>query len=149
MLARVNGSCLWLEIEVHRDGELWYQRYEFAKPVTSLMKRGNATQRPMSPLFTITLGALALVAPSLAQDSALQRSALIDEARMRDAFEIDRVLYDQPTDGVLWARGRSYKARFDANGRWIRQCGSSAGSRIGDDDSIARDGIDAQHGGKT
>ncbi|MDC3378988.1 ATP-binding protein [Planctomycetota bacterium] len=44
-LAKINGSCMWLEVEVHRDKELWVQRYEFAKPVTSLMKKGTTDER--------------------------------------------------------------------------------------------------------
>ena len=43
-LARVNADCAWLEVEIHRDGSLWRQRYEFAKPADMLRKRGAATR---------------------------------------------------------------------------------------------------------
>jgi DNA gyrase/topoisomerase IV subunit B len=44
-LARVNTHSLWLEVEVHRDGEVWGQRYEFATPLRTLEKRGPSTRR--------------------------------------------------------------------------------------------------------
>jgi len=44
-LARVNASALWLEVEVHRDGQLWFQRYEYARPATPLHRKGSAIRR--------------------------------------------------------------------------------------------------------
>jgi DNA gyrase/topoisomerase IV subunit B len=44
-LARVNASCLWLEVEVHKDGELWFQRHELALPGADLAKKGAAVRR--------------------------------------------------------------------------------------------------------
>ena len=45
-LALVNANCLWLEVEVHREGTLWFQRYELARPVSSPPEqRGQATRR--------------------------------------------------------------------------------------------------------
>ncbi|RMG08301.1 MAG: hypothetical protein D6731_22085 [Planctomycetota bacterium] len=42
-LARVNAACLWLELRVCRDGALWAQRFEFARPEKPLERRGAAT----------------------------------------------------------------------------------------------------------
>lgn len=44
-LARVNHGSAWVEVEVHKDGDLWFQRYELALPVGPLVRRGNATRR--------------------------------------------------------------------------------------------------------
>ena len=44
-LARVNAHCLWLEVEIHRDGTLWFQRYEFARSLAEPQRRGSATHR--------------------------------------------------------------------------------------------------------
>lgn len=44
-LARVNHGSAWVEIEVHKDGELWAQRYELALPASPLARRGAATRR--------------------------------------------------------------------------------------------------------
>ena len=38
----MNASCLWLEAEVQREGQLWFQRYEFAAPTSPLTQRGRA-----------------------------------------------------------------------------------------------------------
>lgn len=43
-LALVTTHCLWIEAEVHRDGELWFQRYEMALPTSPPAKRGTATR---------------------------------------------------------------------------------------------------------
>lgn len=43
-LARLNGACLWLEVEVQRDGGLWYQRFDYALPQAPLERRGVANQ---------------------------------------------------------------------------------------------------------
>lgn len=44
-LARVNANSTWLEVEVHSDGQLWAQRYEFALPTTPLQHKGATTRR--------------------------------------------------------------------------------------------------------
>jgi len=37
----VNALSEWLEVEIKRDGNVYYQRYERGKPVTELKKRGK------------------------------------------------------------------------------------------------------------
>ncbi len=37
----VNALAEWLEVEIRRDGNVYYQRYERGKPVTELKKRGK------------------------------------------------------------------------------------------------------------
>lgn len=44
-LARLTGACLWVDVEVHRDGELYFQRFEYARPRADLETRGVATRR--------------------------------------------------------------------------------------------------------
>ncbi len=39
----VNALSEWLEVEIRRDGGLFFQRYERGKPVTPVIKKGEAT----------------------------------------------------------------------------------------------------------
>jgi DNA gyrase/topoisomerase IV subunit B len=41
-LARATACCLWLEVEVLREGRRYRQRYEFARPTASLEDLGQA-----------------------------------------------------------------------------------------------------------
>jgi len=41
----VNALSLWLEVEVRREGKVYYQRYERGLPVTDLQVIGNTTKR--------------------------------------------------------------------------------------------------------
>jgi DNA gyrase subunit B len=54
-LARVNADCLWLEVEVHRDGVLWFQRHELAQPTVALHRKGAAT-RPQGTAISCAPG---------------------------------------------------------------------------------------------
>jgi len=60
-LSVVNALSEWLEIEVKRDGNIYFQRYERGKPVTKLEVRGKTkktgtkvTFRPDSQVFSTT-----------------------------------------------------------------------------------------------
>jgi DNA gyrase subunit B len=44
-LARLNSACLWVDVEVHRDGGLFFQRFEYARPTTDLESRGTAIRQ--------------------------------------------------------------------------------------------------------
>src|SRR5438552_2960054 len=60
---------------------------------------------------------------TVAESPALERT--LRSTTLRDHF--DHVHFDAPGDGALWARGRSYKARFDAHGAtYIPIFGSAA-----------------------
>lgn len=59
-LARVTNSCLWLDAEIHRDGELWFQRFEYGLPKIDLEHRGTAVRRGT----TITCAPVAGTAPT-------------------------------------------------------------------------------------
>lgn len=50
-LARLNANCLWLDVEVHKDGALWFQRYAFAVPEEPPRERGHAV-RPSGTTIT-------------------------------------------------------------------------------------------------
>ena len=57
----VNALSEWLEVEIKRDGNVYYQRYERGKPVTELKKRGKTkghgtrvTFRPDPEIFEET-----------------------------------------------------------------------------------------------
>ncbi len=41
----VNALSEWLEVEVYRDGKIYYQRYERGKPVTELKVKGKTRKR--------------------------------------------------------------------------------------------------------
>jgi DNA gyrase subunit B len=43
-LARINSACLWVDVEINRDGGLFFQRFEYARPATELEARGSATR---------------------------------------------------------------------------------------------------------
>ncbi len=59
-LAQITGSCLWVDVEIHRDGELWFQRFEYGQPTTELERRGSAVRRGS----TITCAPVAGQAPT-------------------------------------------------------------------------------------
>ncbi len=44
-LARLTSACLWVDVEVHRDGGLYFQRFEYAQAQGELEHRGIATRR--------------------------------------------------------------------------------------------------------
>ena len=57
----VNALSEWLELEIHRDGKVWVQRYERGEPVKPLEAIGNAkgsgtkvTFKPDAEIFEIT-----------------------------------------------------------------------------------------------
>ncbi|MBO8161496.1 MAG: DNA topoisomerase (ATP-hydrolyzing) subunit B [Thermosipho sp. (in: Bacteria)] len=57
----VNALSEWLEVEVHRDGKIYYQKYERGVPVTEVKIIGNTDKRgtivrfkPDSTVFTTT-----------------------------------------------------------------------------------------------
>lgn len=68
-LARVNACCLWIEAEIHRDGGLWRQRFEFALPAAPVELRGAATRRGTK----LTCAPLAGSAPSFEELCELVR----------------------------------------------------------------------------
>lgn len=68
-LARVNANCLWLEVEIHADGTLWTQRYEFALPAGPLDRRGRTDRRGT----TITCAPARGRAPTFDEAGALTR----------------------------------------------------------------------------
>ncbi len=41
----VNALSEWLEVKVHRDGKIYYQKYEYGKPVTTMSVIGNTDER--------------------------------------------------------------------------------------------------------
>ncbi len=41
----VNALSAWLEVEVYRDGKIWYQRFERGNPVCEVEERGNTKMR--------------------------------------------------------------------------------------------------------
>ncbi len=41
-LARLNAGCLWVEVEVEREGARWRQRYEMALPAGAVAREGAA-----------------------------------------------------------------------------------------------------------
>ena len=47
----VNALSIWCEVEVARDGEVYYQRYERGKPVTDLKKIGKRKQTGTKTTF--------------------------------------------------------------------------------------------------
>jgi DNA gyrase subunit B len=47
----VNFLSEWLELEIHRDGNVWRQRYERGLPITSIVKGEKTTQRGTSVTF--------------------------------------------------------------------------------------------------
>ncbi len=58
----VNALSAWLEVEVSRDGKIYYQRYERGDPVTKLIPKGKTDDRgttitfsPDPEIFTETL----------------------------------------------------------------------------------------------
>lgn len=56
-LARVNACSLWLEVESQRDGELFVQRYELARPTSEPRRRGAAVRRGTAITAAPALGA--------------------------------------------------------------------------------------------
>ncbi|MGE0706948.1 MAG: hypothetical protein AB7N76_02845 [Planctomycetota bacterium] len=69
-LARVNACCLWLEVEVARDGRRFRQRYEFARPIGELEELGAAAGQR---------GTVVVAAPAEGQAPSFPR--LVDLAR--------------------------------------------------------------------
>jgi len=47
----VNALSEWMEAEVWRDGNLYYQRYEFGRPITPVEKRGKTDRRGTRIVF--------------------------------------------------------------------------------------------------
>lgn len=47
-LARLTSACLWVDVEVHQDGELYSQRFEYARAHSDLEKRGASARRGTS-----------------------------------------------------------------------------------------------------
>jgi len=56
------------------------------------------------------------VAEAAPTASAARLGAPLPISLRRGAVDHDRMMYDSPGDGSLWARGASYKASFDASG---------------------------------
>jgi DNA gyrase subunit B len=50
-VSAVNALSEWLEVEVKREGKLYKQRYEFGKPVTSVITIGESTQSGTTTVF--------------------------------------------------------------------------------------------------
>lgn len=88
-LARLNASCLWLDVEIHRDGELWFQRYEFARPTAPPKQRGTAVRQGT----TISCAPARGEPPTFEQLRAMVRRLTQDtpgvkvKVRIRDARE--------------------------------------------------------------
>lgn len=89
-LARVNAHSVWLEVEVHRDGGTWTQRYDFAHPTTALEQRGPSSKRGTTIACAPALGE----APPFEALRALVREAMAREGaplqvkvRLRDLRE--------------------------------------------------------------
>ncbi len=84
----------------------------------------TATFQPSRPALFVTAGVLLLAAFAGAQDFPHPPAADTFESPATPSFDVqtlpglpvDEVLFDEPGDGALWARGTSYKARFDGRG---------------------------------
>jgi hypothetical protein len=73
-------------------------------------------------------GILLLSAPA-PRAAAGQPTAPTQIARSTAGFRIDRVLYDEPGDAALWARGAGYKACFSKESTLYVPCFGSAAPR--------------------
>lgn len=88
-LARINAHSVWLEVEVHRDGAVWGQRYDFAHPTTPLEKTGPSARHGTLIACAPALGD----APSFDEVRALVRQVSAEErgvqvkVRVRDLRE--------------------------------------------------------------
>ena len=47
----VNALSAWLEVEVYRDGKIWFQRFQRGNPVTEVEERGNTKMRGTKVTF--------------------------------------------------------------------------------------------------
>jgi hypothetical protein len=114
-----------------------------AIPLLALLAANSLAQTPLKvprPLPVMSdvktppqPATLTETAPKRAVPPGHEASAVVPktsaDARGPDAPAIDfsRVVFDQPGDGATWARGRTYKASFDAAGvTYIPFLGSNA-----------------------
>lgn len=89
----VNALSEWLEVEVHRDGKIWWQRYERGEAKTKLENRGSTKKRgtiitfkPDGKIFSDTNFSFDVLAQRLRELSFLNpglKITLIDERSNR------------------------------------------------------------------
>jgi hypothetical protein len=73
------------------------------------------------PLLLALLASSAVTLPARAADPAPGAGSTREPAGLRSAIfaSHDEVLFDEPGDGALWTRGRSFKAAFDGRGATV------------------------------
>lgn len=85
----VNALSRWMEVEVKRDGGLFYQKYERGKPVTEVLRKGDAidtgtkiTFMPDDEIFEEIVFSLDILTKRLREQAFLNRGIkvkLVDE----------------------------------------------------------------------
>lgn len=81
----VNALSEWLEVEVKREGSLFYQKYERGVPVTQVIKKGDAegtgtkiTFKPDKKIFEDTVFSADILAQRLREQAFLNRGVKIE-----------------------------------------------------------------------
>lgn len=111
------------------------------------------TQAPAPPVCVQTLPA-GKVPESAPTPRHKQEKSGAPKVQATPAIDFSKVTFDEPGDGAVWARGRTYKASFDAHGAtYIPFLGSSAprnfpvrvrlaAARVGDNDlALVENGV--------
>ena len=80
----VNALSRWMEVEVKRDGGLFYQKYERGKPVTGVIRKGDAeetgtkiTFMPDDKIFEETVFSADVLAQRMREQAFLNRGIRI------------------------------------------------------------------------
>jgi DNA gyrase subunit B len=86
----VNGLSKWLEVEVSRDGSVYYQRYERGKPVSDVIKKGAAeksgtkiTFMPDDEIFEEIVFSVDILTKRLREQAFLNRGIKIELKDLR------------------------------------------------------------------
>ena len=86
-----NALSEWLEVEVHRDGKIYHQRYERGNPVTKLEVKGESTSngttirfKPDAEIFSETEYHYDILAKRLRELAFLNKGITLELADERD-----------------------------------------------------------------
>jgi DNA gyrase subunit B len=92
----VNFLSEWLELEIRRDGKVWFQRYDHGVPQAPLEATGNAkttgskiTFKPDSAIFTVTKYSFDTLSQRLRELSYLNAGVAITVVDERDGSKHD------------------------------------------------------------